>query len=82
MRTVTIREAKAQLSRLVEQAARGESFVITDAGRPMLKVTAVDRPSQGQVRRLGFMVGQIAVPDDFDRMGTAKVDRLFCGIRG
>lgn len=82
MRTVTIREAKAQLSRLVEQAVRGESLVITDAGRPMVKVTAVDRPSQGQVRRLGFMVGQIAVPDDFDRMGTAKVDRLFCGIRG
>jgi hypothetical protein len=32
-----------------------------------------------QVRRLGFMAGQILVPDDFDRMGSTDIERLFGG---
>jgi antitoxin (DNA-binding transcriptional repressor) of toxin-antitoxin stability system len=47
-------EAKTHLSRLVEQAAKGEPFVIAKAGRPLVKVVALDAPSAGQVRRLGF----------------------------
>jgi prevent-host-death family protein len=77
MRTVNIHEAKTHLSRLVEQAAKGEPFVIAKAGKPLVKVTALDAPSAGQIRRLGFMAGQIAVPDDFDRMGSAEIARLF-----
>ena len=79
MQTVNIHEAKTHLSRLVEQAAKGEPFVIAKAGKPMVKVTALDTPVAGQVRRLGFMAGQIAVPDDFDRMGSAEIERLFGG---
>jgi prevent-host-death family protein len=77
MLTVNIHEAKTHLSRLVEQAARGESFVIAKAGKPMVKVTALDAPAAGQVRRLGFMEGRIEVPEDFDRMGEAEIERLF-----
>jgi prevent-host-death family protein len=77
MRTVNIHAAKTHLSKLVDQAARGEPFVIAKAGKPLVRVTAVDAPSAGQVRRLGFMAGQIAVPDDFDRMGSAEIARLF-----
>ena len=77
MRTVNIHEAKTPLSRLVEQAAKGEPFVIAKAGKPLVKVTALDAPTAGQVRRLGFMDGQIEVPDDFDRMGSAEIARLF-----
>ena len=77
MRTVNIHEAKTHLSRLVEQAAKGEPFVIAKAGKPLVKVTALDAPTAGQVRRLGFMDGQIEVPDDFDRMGSAEIARLF-----
>ncbi|HME26621.1 MAG TPA: type II toxin-antitoxin system prevent-host-death family antitoxin [Acetobacteraceae bacterium] len=77
MRIVNIHEAKTHLSRLVEQAAKGESFVIAKAGRPLVKVTALDAPSSGQIRRLGFMAGQITVPDDFDRMGSAEIALLF-----
>jgi len=29
------------------------------------------------VRRLGFMAGQISVPDDFDRMGQEEIERIF-----
>jgi len=68
LRTVNIHEAKTHLSRLVEQAAKGEPFVIAKAGKPMVKVTPLDTPVAGQVRRLGFMAGQIVVPDDLDRM--------------
>jgi hypothetical protein len=31
------------------------------------------------VRRLGFMSGQISVPDDFDRLGADEIERLFGG---
>ena len=79
MRVVNIHEAKTHLSRLVEQAARGVSFVIAKAGKPMVKVTPLEAPEAGQVRRLGFMAGQITVPDDFDRMGGARIEQLFLG---
>jgi prevent-host-death family protein len=77
MRIVNIHEAKTHLSRLVAEAARGEPFVIARAGKPLVKVTALDAPAAGQARRLGFMTGQIAVPDDFDRMGGPEIRHLF-----
>lgn len=77
MRTINIHEAKTHLSRLVEQAADGEPFVIAKAGKPLVKVVALDAPAAGQVKRLGFMTGQIAAPDDFDRMGSPEIERLF-----
>lgn len=79
MRTVNIHQAKTHLSRLVERAAKGESFVIAKAGRPLVKVTPLDAPAPAEARRLGFMAGQIAVPDDFDRMGNKEIARLFGG---
>lgn len=77
MDTINIHEAKTHLSRLVEQAANGEPFRIAKAGKPMVLVTALDAPAPAQRRRLGFMAGQIAVPDDFDRMGQAEIEQLF-----
>ena len=77
MRTVNIHEAKTHLSRLVEQAAKGEPFVIAKAGKPLVKVTALDALSPDRAKRLGFMTGQIAVPDDFDRMGSEEIARQF-----
>ena len=79
MHTVNIHEAKTHLSRLVEEAVKGESFIIAKAGKPLVKVSALDAPTAGQVRRVGFMVGEITVPDDFDRMGGAEIERLFGG---
>ena len=79
MHTVNIHEAKTHLSRLVEEAVKGESFIIAKAGKPLVKVTALDAPTAGQVRRVGFMVGEITVPDDFDRMGGAEIEHLFGG---
>lgn len=77
MKTVNIHEAKTHLSRLVEQAAEGESFVIAKAGKPLVKVVALGAPQPGEAKRLGFMAGQITVPDDFDRMASGEIESLF-----
>jgi prevent-host-death family protein len=77
MLTVNIQEAKTHLSQLVDRAARGEPFIIAKAGKPLVKVVPLETPEPGQVRRLGFMAGQIVVPDDFDRMGEAEIEQLF-----
>lgn len=79
MHTYNIHEAKTQLSKLVEQAAQGESFVIAKAGKPMVKVVALDAPSPSEKKRFGFMAGQIKVPDDFNRMGAKEIQKLFEG---
>ncbi|MND34536.1 hypothetical protein D3C80_251550 [compost metagenome] len=52
MKTVNIHEAKTHLSRLVEEAANGEGIVIAKAGKPMVKVVALeDAPAQApQIR--------------------------------
>jgi len=79
VKTVNIHEAKTQLSKLIEGASKGESFVIAKAGKPIVKVTALSAPTDTQVRRLGFMAGQISVPDDFDRMGKNEIEQMFGG---
>jgi prevent-host-death family protein len=79
MKTVNIHQAKTHLSQLVEEAAKGEPFIIAKAGKPVVKVTALSAPTGAEVQRLGFMAGQIAVPDDFDRMGGEEIERLFEG---
>jgi prevent-host-death family protein len=79
MKTVNIHEAKTHLSKLVEEASKGEAFVIAKASKPVVKVTALNAPTGAQIRRLGFMAGQISVPDDFDRMGQEEIKRIFGG---
>jgi prevent-host-death family protein len=77
MRKINIHQAKTQLSRLVEEAANGEPFVIAKSGKPLVKVVALAAPAPSQTRRLGFLAGQILVPDDFDRMGEDEIASLF-----
>jgi prevent-host-death family protein len=78
MRTINIHEAKTQLSKLVEEAAKGEPFLIAKAGKPMVKVMALDAPEPRKMRRFGFMkdVGT-TIPDDFDRMFDTDIEELF-----
>jgi antitoxin (DNA-binding transcriptional repressor) of toxin-antitoxin stability system len=77
--TINIHKAKTQLSRLVDEAAGGKPFIIAKAGRPMVKVTALDTPTGKQVRRLGFLRGLFSVPDDFNTMGSSEIERMFQG---
>ncbi len=78
-RIVNMHDAKTHLSHLVDEAFKGEPFVIAKAGKPLVRVAPLDSPMAGQKRRLGFMAGQISVPDDFDRMGSAEIEELFAG---
>ena len=75
MTTVNIHEAKTHLSRLIEQAARGETVIIAKAGKPLVKLVPVDAPAKRS--RIGFMEGEFTVPDDFDTMGQDEIERLF-----
>lgn len=79
MRKVNIHEAKTHLSRLVERAAKGEGFIIAKAGKPMVKVVPLSAREAPAMRRLGFLAGEISVPDDFDSMGRDEIATAFSG---
>jgi prevent-host-death family protein len=46
MTTVTLVEAKAHLSKLLDKVEAGEDVVITRHGRPVAQLSAVMRPKQ------------------------------------
>jgi prevent-host-death family protein len=79
MRTFNIHEAKTHLSRLVDEAEKGEPFVIAKAGKPKVKVVAIDAPKPKRKRRIGFMKGQITVPDDIKTPFAAEIEEMFYG---
>lgn len=79
MKVVNIHEAKTHLSRFIEQVVKGESIVIAKSGKPLVKLVRLDTPEREQRRRVGFLTGQIEVPDDFDRMGQEEIESMFFG---
>lgn len=64
MRRVNIREAKVQLSRLVDEAIRGEEVIITRDGKPLVKLVPVEQAPP--LRRLGTAAGKVWMSEDFD----------------
>lgn len=76
MKTVNIHEAKTHLSRLIEEAAAGEPFIIAKAGKPMVKVEPITQKPQ---QRIGFMEGEFEVPDDIDTMFAEEIEKMFYG---
>ena len=79
MQTVNIHEAKTHLSRLVDEAAKGNVFIIAKAGKPMVKVSPLSEGELKEADKLGFMSGEILVPDDFDSLGASEMIKLFEG---
>jgi prevent-host-death family protein len=77
MEIVNIHEAKTNLSRLLGKVSQGGSFIIARAGKPVARVTSIRDPDPGPVSRLGFLRGQIRVPDDFDHMGKDEILSMF-----
>jgi len=76
MTVVNIHEAKTHLSRLVALVARGESFVIAKAGKPLARVIPINAKDSPE-DRLGFMKGETRVPKDFDEMGRDEIASRF-----
>lgn len=79
MKTYNIHWAKTHLSELIQRAVNGEPFVIAKAGKPMVKVVALEGEEPKTIRRIGFMKGQIQVPDDFDTMFQEEIEEMFYG---
>lgn len=63
MAAFTIREAETQLSRLIEQAQRGEEVVICQDNKPLVRIVPVeDSPKK---RKLGILRGAFEVGPEF-----------------
>ena len=76
MKTVNMHDAKTNLSRLVAAAVAGEPFIIARAGKPLVKVEALEQP-EAPDSRLGMLAGKIQVPDDFDTMFEDEIAEMF-----
>jgi prevent-host-death family protein len=79
--TVNMHEAKTNLSRLVEKAVQGESVVIAKAGKPMVRIIAIDAQLPAKKKRIGFLAGQATVPDaqTFNDLGRDEIAAMFGG---
>lgn len=75
MKQVSVREAKSQLSRLLQEVAAGQDVVITRSGRPVAKLVTLEegRPI------LGTDQGRFVVPEDFDTPLNKDLLRAFEG---
>lgn len=62
--TVTLSDAKARFSEIVERAIQGEEFIVTRMGKPVAKV--VRYGTRDQPKKLGDLAGQIQISEDFD----------------
>jgi prevent-host-death family protein len=78
MKTVNIHEAKTHLSRLVDEAAKGEAFVIAKAGKPMVRVVPLEEEPKKKPRA-GFLKGYAQIPDDFNTMLAKEIEEMFHG---
>lgn len=79
MQTINIHEAKTHLSRLVEEASKGNAFIIAKGGKPMVKVLPLSDSELEKTEKIGFMSGEITVPDDFDSIESETIIGLFEG---
>ena len=80
METFNIHEAKTHLSKLVERAAKGESFIIAKAGKPLVKIVPLE-PVEKAKRRIGFLKGVYTIPDDFKAFGREEIEEMFYGSK-
>ena len=77
---VNLKEAKAHLSRLLEEVAAGGEVVIAKAGKPVARLVPIEagvRP-----KRLGLLRGRIKVPANFNAPLSPDELADFEGRRG
>ena len=79
MQTINIHAAKTNFLHLIALAEKGESFVIARTGKPVVKISPIEPVTTKPMQRLGFMQGQMRVPNDFDQMGGDEIEVLFSG---
>ena len=62
--TLTLSDAKARFSEVVDKAANGEVFIVTRQGRPVVRITRFVAPRRP--RKLGDFAGRIRISEDFE----------------
>ena len=65
MKQVNIYEAKTDLSRLVDKASKGETFIIAKAGTPLAKLGPIVEEKPKKIK-YGLMKGKVKFATDFD----------------
>lgn len=65
METINIYQAKTQLSKLVDLASSGTDVVIARAGKPVARLTSLNK-NEKRPYRLGLLEGKGWIADDFD----------------
>ena len=61
---VTLSDAKARFSEIVEKAVNGDEFIATRMGKPVVRISRF--VASGERRKLGDLAGQIRISEDFD----------------
>jgi len=82
VRTINIHAAKTHLSRLIEEVAAWEPFVIAKAGKPMAQVIPIRASRKKPKKRIGFMKGMYTLPDNFEKIDKRldkEIEKLFLG---
>jgi prevent-host-death family protein len=65
MQTIDVSQANQRLPELIKQTISGDEVVITQAGKPIVKLVAINEPSRKQ-RLFGSAKGLINMMNDFD----------------
>ena len=61
---LTLSDAKARFSEIVEKVVGGDEFIITRMGKPVVRISRFD--TSAEPRKLGDLAGQIWMSEDFD----------------
>ena len=78
MLITNISEAKASLSKLIEQVLNGEEVIIGKAGKPVAKLVPYTQDTSPRTLGAGRWKGKIWIADDFDEL-PEDVLKLFTG---
>ena len=64
MKALTLTEAKAKFSAVVERAQAGEEIIVLKMGKPVAKI--IPYRASAHIGRIGAFKGQVSISDNFD----------------
>lgn len=76
MQITNISEAKASLSKLIEQVQTGKPVIIGKAGKPVAMLVAYDVNKAPRELSSGWQ-GKVTIADDFDILPDALLDGFY-----
>lgn len=71
---LTLSDAKARFSEIIEKVINGDEFVVTRMGKPVARISRVT--TNAGPRKLGDLAGQIWMSEDFDEWPPDMQDAL------